>query len=83
MNVATGAVASHRGHERSLFNSTGKFFIAVAVLARVDEGSETLNRRIVVEEGDLVGWTPVTENRLGEPGLTIAELGATVRRRMR
>lgn len=74
MNVATGAVASHRGHERFLFNSTGKFFIAAALLARVDEGRETLDRRIVIEEGDLVGWTPVTEKRLGEPGLTVAEL---------
>ncbi|WP_205742508.1 class A beta-lactamase [Halomonas borealis] len=74
MNVATGAVASHRGHERFLFNSTCKFFIAAAVLARVDEGRETLERRIVIEEGDLVGWTPVTEKRLGEPGLTVAEL---------
>ena len=74
MNVATGAVASHRGDERFLFNSTGKFFIAAAVLARVDEGSETLDRRIAIEEGDLVGWTPITEKRLGEPGLTIAEL---------
>ncbi|WP_026068256.1 class A beta-lactamase [Halomonas smyrnensis] len=74
MNVATGAVASHRGHERFLFNSTGKCFIAAAVLARVDEGRETLDRRIVIEEGDLVGWTPVTEKRLGEPGLTVAEL---------
>ncbi|GEK72855.1 beta-lactamase [Halomonas halophila] len=74
MNVATGAVASHRGDERFLFNSTGKFFIAAAVLARVDEGSETLDRRVVIEEGDLGGWTPITEKRLGEPGLTLAEL---------
>ncbi|QFT86168.1 Beta-lactamase precursor [Halomonas sp. THAF12] len=74
MNVASGAVASHRGHERFLFNSTGKCFIAAAVLSRVDEGRETLDRRIVIDEGDLVGWTPITEKRLGEPGLTVAEL---------
>lgn len=74
MNVATGAVASHRGDERFLLNSTGKCFIAAAVLARVDEGRETLDRRIVIEEGDLVGWTPITEKRLGAPGLTVAEL---------
>lgn len=74
MNVTTGAVVSHRGDERFLFNSTGKCFIAAAVLARVDEGRETLDRRIVIEEGDLVGWTPITEKRLGEPGFTVAEL---------
>lgn len=74
MNCSTGAVASHRGDERFLFNSTGKFFIAAAVLARVDRDDTTLDHRLVVKESDLVGWTPVTENRLGGPGMTVAEL---------
>lgn len=74
MNVATGAVASHRGDERVLFNSTSKFFIAAAVLARVDSGDETLDRRIVVSESDLTGWTPITEKHLGQPGMSVAEL---------
>lgn len=74
MNMSTGAVVSHRGDERFLFNSTGKFFIAAAVLARVDAGKEALDRRIVVAESDLGGWTPITEQYLGEPGMTVAEL---------
>lgn len=74
MNCSTGAVASHRGDERFLFNSTGKVFIAAAVLAKVDRGDDTLDRRIVVSESDLGGWTPITEKQLGEPGMTVAEL---------
>ncbi|WP_110686509.1 class A beta-lactamase [Salinicola aestuarinus] len=74
MNVATGAVASHRGDERFLFNSTGKFFIAAAVLARVDSGDESLDRRIEVSQSDLGGWTPITEQHLGSPGMTVAQL---------
>lgn len=74
MNVGTGAVVSHRGDERFLFNSTGKVFIAAAALAQVDHGKESLDRRIEVKESDLTGWTPVTEKHLDSPGMTIAEL---------
>ncbi|WP_457807943.1 class A beta-lactamase [Kushneria sp. EE4] len=75
MNVATGAVVSHRGDERFLFNSTGKVFIAAAVLAQVDRGKVTLDQRIEVKQSDLTGWTPVTKKQMGSPGMTIAELG--------
>lgn len=75
MNIATGTVASHRGDERFLFNSTGKVFIAAAVLARVERGEESMDRRIEVRQSDLGGWTPITEKRVGGPGMTIAELG--------
>ncbi|WP_299259250.1 class A beta-lactamase [uncultured Kushneria sp.] len=74
MNVGTGAVVSHRGDERFLFNSTGKVFIAAAALAQVDHDRESLDQRIEVKKSDLTGWTPVTEKRLGSPGMTIAEL---------
>ncbi|WP_413616553.1 class A beta-lactamase [Halomonas cupida] len=74
MNLATGAVASHRGDERFLFNSTIKVIIAAAILARVDRGESALDRRLVVAESDLGGWTPITEQHLGEPGMTVAEL---------
>lgn len=74
MNVGTGAVVSHRGDERFLFNSTGKVFIAAAALAQVDHGKESLDQRIEVKTSDLTGWTPVTEKQLGSPGMTIAEL---------
>ncbi|WP_223119845.1 class A beta-lactamase [Salinicola corii] len=75
MNAATGEVASLRGDERFLFNSTIKVPIVAAVLARVERGEESLDRRIEVSQSDLGGWTPITEKRIGSPGMTIAELG--------
>ncbi|MDN6181015.1 MAG: class A beta-lactamase [Halomonas subglaciescola] len=74
MNLSTGAVISHRGDERFLFNSTAKCFIAAAVLARVDSGDEKPDRCIIVSSADLGGWTPVTEKHLGQPGMTVAAL---------
>ncbi|SPJ34966.1 class A beta-lactamase [Kushneria phyllosphaerae] len=74
MNVATGETVSHRGDERFLFNSTGKVFIAAAVLAQVDRDRISLDQRIEVKTSDLTGWTPITEKHLGGPGMTIAEL---------
>lgn len=67
MNVGTGAVVSHRGDERFLFNSTGKVFIAAALLAQVDDDKASLDQRIEVKTSDLTGWTPITEQRLGSP----------------
>ncbi|WP_110666461.1 class A beta-lactamase [Salinicola halophilus] len=74
MNVATGAVASHRGDERFLFNSTGKVFMVAAVLARVDSGEESLDRRIEIEASDIGEWAPITEQHIGSPGMTVAAL---------
>ncbi|MGO3125828.1 MAG: class A beta-lactamase [Advenella sp.] len=74
MNLSTGALASHRGDERFLFNSTAKFFIAASVLSQIDRGLEKLDRRIIVTKSDLGGWTPITEKQLGKPGMTVAEL---------
>lgn len=72
MNVGSGAVVSHRGDERFLFNSTGKVLMAAAMLAQVDKAS--LDQRLEVKSSDLTGWTPITEKRLGSPGMTITEL---------
>ncbi|ALM52576.1 class A beta-lactamase [Halomonas huangheensis] len=74
MNLSSGVVASHRGDERVLFNSTIKTVIAAAMLSRVDRGEISLDSRLVVSESDLGGWTPITEQHLGEPGMTVAEL---------
>ncbi|MFC0338475.1 beta-lactamase class A [Kushneria avicenniae] len=74
MNVGTGAVVSHRGDERFLFNSTGKVFMAAAVLARVDSGEESLDRRLEIKASDIGEWAPVTEPHVGGPGMTLAEL---------
>ncbi|KAF0804069.1 beta-lactamase [Alcanivorax xiamenensis] len=73
-NLATGYRAGHRVDERFLMCSTFKALAAALVLARVDRGEESLDRRLLVSREDLVGWSPVTGKRTGEGGMTVAEL---------
>jgi beta-lactamase class A len=54
--------------------STFKLLAGAAILARVDSGKETLQRRIRFDASDLVTYSPATEKRTGEPGMTLAEL---------
>jgi beta-lactamase class A len=74
LNLATGERLGHRMDERFLMCSTFKALLAGHVLARVDRGEETLDRRIIVQKADLVDWAPVVETRLGGAGISIAEL---------
>ena len=54
--------------------STFKLLAGAAVLARVDAGQESLERRIRFEASDLVAYSPATEKGVGEPGMTLAAL---------
>jgi beta-lactamase class A len=40
----------------------------------VDQGAEDLNRRIIIQQGDVLSYAPVTKDRVGDAGMTIAEL---------
>jgi beta-lactamase class A len=74
LDVATGARAEHRAHERFAMCSTFKFLAAACVLARVDRKEERLDRRVVFTERDIVAYSPVTHGRIGGEGMTVAEL---------
>ena len=74
LDTGTGRRINHRGEERFAMCSTFKWLLAAQVLARVDRGEESLDRRLVVSESDLVTWSPVTTDRTGDPGMTVAEL---------
>ena len=54
--------------------STFKVLACAAVLARVDAGRESLDRRIRFAASDLVTYSPVTKGRVGGDGMTLAEL---------
>ncbi len=73
LDSATGRVVAHRGGERFAMASTFKFALAAFVLARVDRGEESLERRIPYVKADLVPYSPVTEKHVGR-GMTVAEL---------
>ena len=74
LDTATGRRINHRGEERFAMCSTFKWLLAAQVLARVDRGEESLDRRIVVTDADIVSHSPVTEQHLGEPGMTVDAL---------
>lgn len=74
LDLASGKRVGHRADERMLMCSTFKAMAAALVLARVDKGEEKLDRRITFAKKDPVGWSPVTQTRVGKPGMTIAEL---------
>ena len=69
-----GRAWNHRAAERFALASTFKAYAGAALLARVDRGEESLDRRVVFAAGDLVTYSPVTETRLGAPGMTLAEI---------
>lgn len=65
---------AHRAAERFPMCSTFKALLAGAILARVDAGQERLARTLIVQPADIVAHAPVTEQRLGAPGMSLAEL---------
>jgi len=65
---------AHRGRERFPMCSTFKFIVAAAILQRVDQGRERLDRRIPIRASDLVEHAPVTEKHVGSRGMTVGEL---------
>ncbi len=70
----TGRAWHHRSAERFALTSTFKALAAAALLARVDAGAESLDRRVTFAAGDLVAHSPVTETRVGAAGMTLAEI---------
>jgi beta-lactamase class A len=64
----------HRVDERFLMCSTFKLLAVSAVLARVDRGVERLDRRIVFGKEAVLAYAPVTSHRVGESGMSVAEL---------
>lgn len=73
-DMESGYRFSRRGGERFPMCSTFKFILAAAILRRVDQGRERLDRRIAITPADMVEHAPVTEKHIGPAGMTIGEL---------
>lgn len=73
LDTQTGRRWEHRADERFPMTSTFKALACGAVLTRVDAGEEDLDRRIRIEASDIVTYSPVTENHVGEE-MTLGEL---------
>jgi beta-lactamase class A len=78
LETGTGRRLTFRGGERFPLCSTFKVLLAAVVLARVDSGQETLDRRVPFSRADLVDYSPITSARVDEGGLTVEELCAAM-----
>lgn len=74
LDTASGRRAGHREDERFPMTSTFKFLAGALVLARVDQGKERLQRRVVFGARDLVDYSPVTGKHVDGSGMTMAAL---------
>ena len=74
VDTASRRRADYRSDERFPLCSTFKFLAAAFVLARVDRGHEKLDRRVVFADKDLVTYSPVTKDRVGAGGMSMAEI---------
>jgi len=74
LDTLTGTRSMHRADERFPMCSTFKLLAAGAILARVDAGKESLDRRVRFQARDLLAYSPITKDRTGADGMTLAEL---------
>lgn len=74
LDTGSSARFNHKADERFPMCSTFKFLAAAAVLARVDQGSEQLNRQIAFGKQDLLEYAPVTKSRADEGRMSLADL---------
>ena len=64
----------YRAEERFPMCSTFKFLAAAAVLKRVDEKKERLERFVPYNAKDILEYAPVTKEHLNEGGMTLSPL---------
>lgn len=69
----SGRRTGHRADERFPLCSTFKLLAAAAILRRVDDGAERLDRRVRYEAKDLLSYAPIAKERIGD-GMTVEEL---------
>lgn len=71
LDGATGRLLAYRGEERFPLCSTFKALAAARVLARVDRGEESLDRRLRYPKDYLVTYSPATAPQAGDAGMTM------------
>jgi len=75
-DTAGGRVFEYHAQDRFLMCSTFKFLAAAAVLKRIDQKQEHLDRRISYTAADLLEWAPIAREHLREGSMTLDALCA-------
>src|SRR6266705_5462430 len=76
LDTGSGKRLDYRSEERFPMCSTFKFLAAAAVLKRVDDGQEKLDRFITYGANDILEYAPVTKAHLKDGGMTLGALCA-------
>lgn len=76
LETGSGQAFGWRDSERFALCSTFKMLLAGWVLARVDQGYESLTRRVTYSQSDLVDYSPITAAHADRDGMTVAQLCA-------
>ncbi|WP_322047452.1 class A beta-lactamase [Paraburkholderia sp. J67] len=74
LNTGSGRTLEHRADERFLMCSTFKGLLAAQVLARVDAGTEQLDRLVRYTAQDLIFTSPVTKANVARGALPVSAL---------
>jgi beta-lactamase class A len=74
LNTGSGKRLNYRAEERFPMCSTFKFLAAAAVLKRVDEKQEQLDRFVSYDAKDILEYAPITKAHLKEGGMTLGAL---------
>jgi len=74
LDIGSGKRLDYRAEERFPMCSTFKFLAAAAVLKRVDEKQERLDRFVPYGVKDLLEYAPVTKKHFNEGGMTVGAL---------
>lgn len=73
-DTETGMRWQYNSEERFALSSTFKTLACAALLNRVDEGKEQLNRSVSVSSSDLVTYSPILEKYADSRDITLFEL---------
>ncbi|RXH05489.1 class A beta-lactamase [Bradyrhizobium vignae] len=74
LDTATGVPIHYRGDERFPMCSTFKVLAAAAILKDAGSRPERLERRVRIEQADIVENSPITREHVGGEGMTLREL---------
>jgi beta-lactamase class A len=76
VDLSTNRWVDYRSDERFIMCSTFKVLAVAAVLKRVDENTEKLDRFVTYGEAQLLSYAPVTREHVKEGGMTLEALCA-------
>ncbi|WP_246774932.1 class A beta-lactamase [Bradyrhizobium diazoefficiens] len=74
LDTTTGVPIDYKGDERFPLCSTFKVLAAAAILKEADGKLERLERRVRIEQTDIVENSPVTREHVGGEGMSLREL---------